>query len=468
MIIAVYAPHDPRDKRMLWDYLAHVINQWQGEVVIMGDFNEVRVKSDRFGTNFNVLGANIFNSFINSTGLEEVHLGGASWGFFNLILYGDWNAMLYYIWPWNFNDVGTMMKDLLERLCVLDPSLVPILSVLFFLREGVSDPSIVKEAFKESPLKFDFSLPCHDRLKLNALFITVILRIRWMSWIGQYEGKKFVGCLNCGEIKSTGPAMVIRLKFLKVFGVLSERILAMRSTIFFKCWYSFHKGCKARLSSPLNSKVNDAKFVNDFRPISLIECVYKVNYEKSELIVWLWFQKGSVEDYESIRVVHSKVSWLNRALLLKWACCASVLALGSLCVIDSKSLKDSGLIFLRIVEAVLGTCLSVDLRDICRESMEEFQGLSHQKLYCMDLFLPVGCCNETGGSGCSSYNNLSLVGFGAGKEICSFSDWESWFLSFRFLPVSSLNFRRGVVFYVASGGGLWRLRNQLVFDASPS
>ena len=78
MIIAVYAPHDPRDKRMLWDYLAHVINQWQGEVVIMGDFNEVRVKSDRFGTNFNVLGANFFNSFIDSTGLEEVHLGGSA------------------------------------------------------------------------------------------------------------------------------------------------------------------------------------------------------------------------------------------------------------------------------------------------------------------------------------------------------------------------------------------------------
>ncbi|GJS53878.1 retrovirus-related pol polyprotein from transposon TNT 1-94 [Tanacetum coccineum] len=86
MIIAVYAPHDPRDKRMLWDYLAHVINQWQGEVVIMGDFNEVRVKSDRFGTNFNVLGANIFNSFINSTGLEEVHLGaGIHFGRFSPI-----------------------------------------------------------------------------------------------------------------------------------------------------------------------------------------------------------------------------------------------------------------------------------------------------------------------------------------------------------------------------------------------
>nr|GEZ94029.1 RNA-directed DNA polymerase, eukaryota [Tanacetum cinerariifolium] len=48
LIVAVYTPYDLRDKRMLWDYLAHVINQWDGEVVTMGDFNEVRYKSDRF------------------------------------------------------------------------------------------------------------------------------------------------------------------------------------------------------------------------------------------------------------------------------------------------------------------------------------------------------------------------------------------------------------------------------------
>ncbi|GJW89311.1 RNA-directed DNA polymerase, eukaryota [Tanacetum coccineum] len=63
---------------MLGTTWRHVINQWQGEVVIMGDFNEVRVKSYRFCTNFNVLRANIFNSFINSTGLEEVLLGGSA------------------------------------------------------------------------------------------------------------------------------------------------------------------------------------------------------------------------------------------------------------------------------------------------------------------------------------------------------------------------------------------------------
>nr|GEU70899.1 RNA-directed DNA polymerase, eukaryota, reverse transcriptase zinc-binding domain protein [Tanacetum cinerariifolium] len=52
--------------------------QWDGEVVIMGDFNEVRFKSKRFGSVFNVQGANVFNAFIANAGLEEVSLGGSS------------------------------------------------------------------------------------------------------------------------------------------------------------------------------------------------------------------------------------------------------------------------------------------------------------------------------------------------------------------------------------------------------
>ncbi|GJV39876.1 RNA-directed DNA polymerase, eukaryota, reverse transcriptase zinc-binding domain protein [Tanacetum coccineum] len=75
LIVVVYAPHDVRDKRLLWDYLSHVSNQWAGEVVMMGDFNEVRYKSDRFGSNFNAHGADIFNNFIIiNAGLEEVPL----------------------------------------------------------------------------------------------------------------------------------------------------------------------------------------------------------------------------------------------------------------------------------------------------------------------------------------------------------------------------------------------------------
>ncbi|GKC77289.1 RNA-directed DNA polymerase, eukaryota [Tanacetum coccineum] len=51
-----------------------------------------------------------------------------------------------------------------------------------------------------------------------------------------------------------------------------------------------------------------------------------------------------------------------------------------------------------------------------------------------------------------------------GQEICSFSDWDAWFLSFRLS--SRLKSILEGVFYVA-WWRIWRLRNQLVFDASP-
>ncbi|GJX01696.1 RNA-directed DNA polymerase, eukaryota, reverse transcriptase zinc-binding domain protein [Tanacetum coccineum] len=46
-----------------------------GEVIIMGDFNEVRNKDERFGSCFNKQGAEAFNMFIANTSLEEVSLG---------------------------------------------------------------------------------------------------------------------------------------------------------------------------------------------------------------------------------------------------------------------------------------------------------------------------------------------------------------------------------------------------------
>ncbi|GJR33170.1 RNA-directed DNA polymerase, eukaryota [Tanacetum coccineum] len=78
LIIVVYAPHDLKEKMMLWDYLTREIGRWKGEVVVMGDFNEVRNRSDRFGSVFNVQGTNVFDSFIYSAGLVKVSLGGCS------------------------------------------------------------------------------------------------------------------------------------------------------------------------------------------------------------------------------------------------------------------------------------------------------------------------------------------------------------------------------------------------------
>ncbi|GJT65759.1 RNA-directed DNA polymerase, eukaryota [Tanacetum coccineum] len=76
MIIGVYAPQEGKEKQALWDFLRFEVDKWNGDVIIMGDFNEVRVKSDRFGTHFNPHGAHRFNSFILDSGLVEVNLGG--------------------------------------------------------------------------------------------------------------------------------------------------------------------------------------------------------------------------------------------------------------------------------------------------------------------------------------------------------------------------------------------------------
>ncbi|GJX42295.1 RNA-directed DNA polymerase, eukaryota, reverse transcriptase zinc-binding domain protein [Tanacetum coccineum] len=76
LLIVVYAPQDPREKNILWDYLKCEIGRWKGEVVIMGDFNEVRCKSDRLGSVFNARSAQMFNSFIVDSGLVEINLGG--------------------------------------------------------------------------------------------------------------------------------------------------------------------------------------------------------------------------------------------------------------------------------------------------------------------------------------------------------------------------------------------------------
>nr|GEV09001.1 RNA-directed DNA polymerase, eukaryota [Tanacetum cinerariifolium] len=78
LIISVYAPQEYAEKKMLWNYLVHVISKWDGEVIVMGDFNEVRFKKERFGSLFHAHGADAFNRFILQSNLQEIPLGGCS------------------------------------------------------------------------------------------------------------------------------------------------------------------------------------------------------------------------------------------------------------------------------------------------------------------------------------------------------------------------------------------------------
>nr|GEX41313.1 retrovirus-related Pol polyprotein from transposon TNT 1-94 [Tanacetum cinerariifolium] len=53
-----------------------VMDRWDGDCVIMGDFNVVRTEQERYGSLLNVQGANAFNSFISLASLIDLPLDG--------------------------------------------------------------------------------------------------------------------------------------------------------------------------------------------------------------------------------------------------------------------------------------------------------------------------------------------------------------------------------------------------------
>nr|GEY94914.1 RNA-directed DNA polymerase, eukaryota [Tanacetum cinerariifolium] len=78
LIIVAYAPQSLSHKRSLWDYISSLIHRWNGEVVMLGDFNAVRSEAERFGSIFNSSCARSFNNFIGSSGLIDVKMEGYS------------------------------------------------------------------------------------------------------------------------------------------------------------------------------------------------------------------------------------------------------------------------------------------------------------------------------------------------------------------------------------------------------
>ncbi|GJT94975.1 RNA-directed DNA polymerase, eukaryota, partial [Tanacetum coccineum] len=74
--ITVYAPQYANAKILLWYRLQILISRFNGESIIIGDFNVVRVPEERMGSEFNINMAESFNNFIMENDLVDVSLGG--------------------------------------------------------------------------------------------------------------------------------------------------------------------------------------------------------------------------------------------------------------------------------------------------------------------------------------------------------------------------------------------------------
>ncbi|GKC04289.1 RNA-directed DNA polymerase, eukaryota [Tanacetum coccineum] len=113
--------------------------RWDGEAIIMGDFNDVRCKEERLGSLFNSLSARVFNRFIESAGLVEVKLEG-------------------YSFTWSHPSAAKMSK--LDRFLVTDGilSLFPSITALCLDRH-LSDhrPILLHEVHTDfGPIPFRF------------------------------------------------------------------------------------------------------------------------------------------------------------------------------------------------------------------------------------------------------------------------------------------------------------------------
>ncbi|GJS06932.1 RNA-directed DNA polymerase, eukaryota [Tanacetum coccineum] len=76
LIVVIYAPQQPSHKSVLWEYISTLLVRWNGETIIMGDFNEVRSKDERLGSVFNQFSERNFDHFITSSRFVDVKLEG--------------------------------------------------------------------------------------------------------------------------------------------------------------------------------------------------------------------------------------------------------------------------------------------------------------------------------------------------------------------------------------------------------
>nr|GEY23276.1 hypothetical protein [Tanacetum cinerariifolium] len=74
--IVVYAPQNLSCKVSLWSSLAILTADWDGVIMIMGKFNEVREAGERYGSIFKEKQADIFNEFISNSDLIDIPLDG--------------------------------------------------------------------------------------------------------------------------------------------------------------------------------------------------------------------------------------------------------------------------------------------------------------------------------------------------------------------------------------------------------
>ncbi|GJS32565.1 RNA-directed DNA polymerase, eukaryota [Tanacetum coccineum] len=258
-------------------------NRWNGETVIMGDFNEVRSMDERRGSCFNPSSARAFDHFISSSGLVDVKLEGGVVSESTLLRRMELQCKLYDLNQLNANDSfqkskvkwaieGDENSKFFHGMINRKRSHLAIRGV-FDKGNWVTDPGVVKQVFCNH-FEARFKEPATQRLLLNFPFNKRLSDIQSSDLESNVTRDEIrLAVWSCGENKSPGPDGY-SFEFFKKYWKLVGPDLCEAVEYFFETGL-FPKGCNSSFIA-LIPKVADAKLVNDFRPISLVGCVYKV------------------------------------------------------------------------------------------------------------------------------------------------------------------------------------------------
>ncbi|GKB93516.1 putative RNA-directed DNA polymerase, eukaryota, reverse transcriptase zinc-binding domain protein [Tanacetum coccineum] len=295
MWIVVYGPQNLSSKIALWFLLATIIANWKGILVTMGDFNEVRTAGERYGSIFNERNSEIFNSFISNSSLFDIPLGG-----FNFTWTDKWGSKMSKLDRFLVSDSFLNIFPYATGV-ILDKGRPDHRSIL--LNESVNNDDIDVKIDNSCASDEDF-LNRRDSIKIpgdidrrEACDFAQKSKIKFLPTYGHSTSLniEMPNCLSpaqcqslehqcsreeikkavwdCGSDRTPGPNG-FTFNFITSFWDLLEADVVRFMHDFFHSG-TFPKGCNSSFIS-LIPKVPNAKFISDFRPISLIGCQYKI------------------------------------------------------------------------------------------------------------------------------------------------------------------------------------------------
>ncbi|XP_071739795.1 uncharacterized protein [Rutidosis leptorrhynchoides] len=272
-IVNVYGPHDDANKLTVWASLENFVGEHDVAWILGGDFNEVRDPLERKNCIFKERRASWFNDFINNSRLLDVPLMESErkpldhcpiilrdkeidFGPKPIKIFDEWldeaGAEDVIKKAWNLNIFGKIEEEISDLKCQATNW------------ELLAENRDLSERKRESWL--DSSKKWIEKEKIKSNMAKQKSRVKWSL---EENGKPS----QVAERINQRQADDLERRFSELEGLIKDDLLNALNWFWDKCEIS--NGCNASFIT-LVPKNSDPLSLNEFRPISLIGCYYKI------------------------------------------------------------------------------------------------------------------------------------------------------------------------------------------------